>query len=69
MRDIQKELRDIAARTCELEKRAGAEGAEGLLRGGSELTTEELRRRASEQQIPGRSTMTRDDLVATVDPR
>ncbi len=35
----------------------------------SGLTTEELRRRASEQQIPGRSTMTRDDLVATVDPR
>jgi hemerythrin superfamily protein len=33
------------------------------------LTTEELRRRAREQQIPGRSTMTRDDLVATVDPR
>ena len=33
------------------------------------LTTEELRRRAREQQIPGRSTMTRDDLVATIDPR
>ncbi len=35
----------------------------------NELTTEELRRRAREQQIPGRSTMTRDDLVATIDPR
>ncbi|MGH3768327.1 MAG: hemerythrin domain-containing protein [Pseudonocardiaceae bacterium] len=35
----------------------------------NELTTTELRRRASEQQIPGRSSMTRDDLVATVDPR
>lgn len=35
----------------------------------AELTTKELRQRASEQQIPGRSTMTRDDLVATVDPR
>jgi len=33
------------------------------------LTTEELKRRASEQQIPGRSTMNRDELVATVDPR
>jgi len=35
----------------------------------AELTTEELRQRASQQQIPGRSTMTREDLVATVDPR
>jgi hemerythrin superfamily protein len=33
------------------------------------LTTEELRQRASQQQIPGRSTMTRDELVATIDPR
>lgn len=37
--------------------------------GAAELTTEELRRRATEQQIPGRSTMTRDDLLATIDPR
>jgi hemerythrin superfamily protein len=35
----------------------------------AELTTGELRQRASAQQIPGRSTMTREDLVATVDPR
>jgi hemerythrin superfamily protein len=35
----------------------------------AKLTTGELRQRASAQQIPGRSTMTRDDLVATVDPR
>jgi hemerythrin superfamily protein len=35
----------------------------------TELTTKELRQRASQQQIPGRSTMTRDDLVTTVDPR
>lgn len=34
-----------------------------------ELTTKELRQRASEQQIPGRSTMTRDELIATIDPR
>jgi hypothetical protein len=33
------------------------------------LTTKELRQRATQQQIPGRSTMTRDDLVATIDPR
>jgi hemerythrin superfamily protein len=32
-------------------------------------TTKELRQRASRQQIPGRSTMSRDDLVATIDPR
>lgn len=35
----------------------------------AELTTKELRQRASLQQIPGRSTMSRDDLVATIDPR
>lgn len=35
----------------------------------AELTTEQLRQRARDQQIPGRSTMTREDLVATVDPR
>lgn len=35
----------------------------------AQLTTEELRRRATKQQIPGRSTMTRDDLLATIDPR
>lgn len=34
-----------------------------------QLSTQELRERASEQQIPGRSQMSRDDLVATVDPR
>jgi hemerythrin superfamily protein len=34
-----------------------------------ELSTEELKRRAGEQQIPGRSSMSREDLVATVDPR
>jgi hemerythrin superfamily protein len=33
------------------------------------LTMEELQRRAYEQQIPGRSTMDRDELMATVDPR
>lgn len=33
------------------------------------LTTEELRQLASEQQIPGRSIMIRQDLVATVNPR
>lgn len=35
----------------------------------AQLTTEELRRRATQQQIPGRSTMTRDDLITTIDPR
>ncbi|MFZ0120715.1 MAG: hemerythrin domain-containing protein [Pseudonocardiaceae bacterium] len=35
----------------------------------AQLITEELRRRATKQQIPGRSTMTRDDLIATIDPR
>jgi hemerythrin superfamily protein len=35
----------------------------------AQLSTEELKRKASEQQIPGRSQMTREDLVATVDPR
>jgi hemerythrin superfamily protein len=35
----------------------------------AQLTTEELRRRATKQQIPGRSSMTRDDLIATIDPR
>jgi hypothetical protein len=33
------------------------------------LTTEELKKLASEQHIPNRSKMTRDDLVATVDAR
>lgn len=33
------------------------------------LTLEELRRRASDQQIPGRSDMSREELAATVDPR
>ena len=32
------------------------------------LTTEELRELAKEQEIPGRSSMDRDELVATVDP-
>jgi hemerythrin superfamily protein len=35
----------------------------------AQLTTEELRRRATQQQIPGRSTMTREELIATIDPR
>jgi hypothetical protein len=35
----------------------------------TELATKELRQRASQQQIPGHSTMTRDDLGATIDPR
>lgn len=36
----------------------------------NELTTQELRRRVIvEEQIPGRSRMTRDDLVATIDAR
>lgn len=33
------------------------------------FSLEELRQRASEQQIPGRSTMGRDELAATIDPR
>jgi hemerythrin superfamily protein len=33
------------------------------------LSTNKLRQLASEQQIPHRSTMSREDLVATVDPR
>jgi hemerythrin superfamily protein len=33
------------------------------------MSMEELKRRAAEQQIPGRSSMSREDLVATVDPR
>ena len=33
-----------------------------------QLTTDELREKASEQQIPGRSKMDRDELVATVAP-
>jgi len=33
------------------------------------LSTEELKRLATEQQIPNRSKMTREDLVATVDAR
>jgi hemerythrin superfamily protein len=32
------------------------------------LTTEELKELAKEQEIPGRSSMDRDELVATVDP-
>lgn len=32
------------------------------------LTTEELKELAKEQEIPGRSTMSREELVATVDP-
>ena len=32
------------------------------------LTTEELREKASAQQIPGRSTMDREELVETVAP-
>jgi hypothetical protein len=33
------------------------------------LTTEELKKLATEQEIPGRSSMSREELVATVDPR
>ena len=33
-----------------------------------DLTTEELRRKATEQAIPGRSTMDHDELAATVKP-
>lgn len=35
----------------------------------AKLSTGELRQLAREQQIPHRSTMSREDLVATVDPR
>jgi len=35
----------------------------------ADLTIKELRQRASEQQIPGRSTMSRDELIATINPR
>ena len=35
----------------------------------SQLSTVELKRKASEQQIPGRSQMDRETLAATVDPR
>jgi hemerythrin superfamily protein len=35
----------------------------------AELSTDELKQKATEQQIPGRSQMSRETLVATVDPR
>jgi PmbA protein len=38
MRDFEKELRDVVARTCELATAAGASAAEALAREGSELT-------------------------------
>ena len=34
-----------------------------------DLTKEELSRKATEQQIPGRSSMSKEELAATVDPR
>lgn len=34
-----------------------------------DLTTEELERKAREQEIPGRSKMSREELALTVDPR
>ena len=48
-----------------LKKELGAPTSEEA----AELTMDELRRMAAEQQIPGRSSMSREALAATVDPR
>jgi hypothetical protein len=34
-----------------------------------DLTKEELAKKASEQEIPGRSSMSKEELAASVDPR
>jgi hypothetical protein len=34
-----------------------------------DLTMEELKEKAKEQEIPGRSKMKKEELAATVDPR
>jgi hemerythrin superfamily protein len=51
-----------------LDRRKGELGAPTLA-DSIDLTDEELRRLASEQAIPGRSSMSHEELAATVDPR
>lgn len=58
------DLEDLAA---DLEARKADLGAP-VLADKRDLTTEELRQLASEQQIPGRSSMSHDELAAAVSP-
>lgn len=57
-------LTDLAERMEALKAQMGAPTAADK----ETLTTEELKELAKEQEIPGRSTMGRDELVATVAP-
>jgi hemerythrin superfamily protein len=56
---------EMATRMEALKKEMGAPTSEDTI----DLTNAELERKASEQQIPGRSKMSRDELALTIDPR
>jgi hemerythrin superfamily protein len=57
-------LEDLGARLEARKAQLGAPTAADK----EHLTTEQLRELATEQEIPGRSSMNREELVATVDP-
>jgi hemerythrin-like domain-containing protein len=58
---------DLQAIAGRLEQRKSELGAP-VLADKARLSTEDLHRLASEQEIPGRSSMTRDELLAAVSP-
>jgi hemerythrin superfamily protein len=58
-------LEDLGMRLESMKAQLGAPTAADK----EHLTTEELKKLATEQEIPGRSSMSREELVATVDPR
>jgi hemerythrin superfamily protein len=58
---------DLARIADDLEAKKSDLGAP-VLADKQDLTTDDLRKLASDQQIPGRSSMSRDELAATVSP-
>jgi hemerythrin superfamily protein len=59
---------DLHALAGQLEERKAELGAP-VIADKARLSTEDLHRLASEQEIPGRSSMNRDELLATVSPQ